>query len=128
MYEINEEKAISMLELAIESKPEKGAFVYKRMGSSCTYVNNLGTPKQRPGCMVGTAFILAGLVDMDFFAETREREVHLNGDDVLALANVLSDEKDIHMTREALQLFSRAQDYQDAGNTWGESLHIAVTE
>lgn len=128
MHAIDDARAIELLEAAVA---ERGAdYVYVNPDSPlCLYVHTSypegsldedpdnAVPIRTPGCIVGTAFILGGLID------ARRMSHHLGS--ISSIAEVLQGRDGIDITHSALEILQRAQWAQDAKATWGEALAYA---
>lgn len=74
----------------------------------------------KPSCLVGEALIThGGLPMMDILTDS------FNNTDAMHLLEKLQEEGKLTFTQEAAEFLLRAQDRQDQGWTWGDSLAYA---
>lgn len=129
MIEINRSKAISLLELAVDRRGPD--FVYSQprkeintrshgrvMEYGCWYEAG-----GAPSCGVGLALHLAGvqlnvLDDMD----------QVEGDTSIDKVAWVLEDNGVHLTEEALAVFTTFQTNQDFHATWGNALEAAKKE
>lgn len=93
-------------------------FIYKKNNGSCTYIR-----QGKGDCLVGR-FLIAEGVPVERL-EAADRSV--NGLRAPALLRQLVDEGVITIAEPALGVLDIAQDFQDSGETWGESVSYALT-
>jgi hypothetical protein len=126
MIQIDREKAIALLEQAVEPRP---SFIYQQTPKNmvtaergpmhgCWYEKG-----GAPSCGVGVALSIAG-VPLTVLDEMDQVEGDTSIESVL---HVLV-RHDISLTDQALQVFSRFQTRQDDGFTWAEALSAAKKE
>lgn len=93
-------------------------FIYKKNNGACTY-----TREGNGDCIVGQ-FLIAEGVSVERLEVADRNAVGLRAP---ALLRQLVDEGVITVTEPALGVLDIAQDFQDSGESWGESVHYALT-
>lgn len=137
--EIDGQRAIDLMRMAVETKGED--YTYEQPDNNgCYYTTPSGDPfKSQPSCIVGHALAYAGagldvLHAIDFGGVVRPdpdepgEEFEESGslsDTTISNGDVIAwlERNGIVVTRDAIDLFHMAQDYQDNGMSWGYTLN-----
>ena len=93
-------------------------FIYKRNEGACTYVR-----QGKGDCLVGR-FLIAEGVPVERLEIADRNQFGLRAP---ALLRQLEDEGVITVSEPALGVLDIAQDFQDSGESWGESVNYALT-
>jgi len=126
MLNLNLDKAVELVELAIASKPEGYKYEVPEGPGVCLYVDyDTGTWDEeteeyeqsnfRPGCLVGTALILGGIPQDNFLKGSLNEQ---GSNDILA---ALKDDGLITFDTHSAHYLDMLQGSQDKGATWAEA-------
>lgn len=125
VIEIGKEQAIALLKRAVEEKGED--FVYapnaNSTDKSCTYEAG-----GQPSCIVGYALSYVGvpvekLAALDNADDTHQ--IFATGIKFLSEDGVLEEIAGVTLTPQAQDILTKAQAYQDDGESWGGSVRAA---
>lgn len=115
MINITADSVRQGLKALVEQEGE--GFIYKKNSGSCTY-----TRKGKGDCLVGR-FLVAQGVPVERLEIADRNRLGLRAS---ALFLQLVDEEVLTITGAASAMLAVAQDHQDDGFTWGESLSAAL--
>lgn len=130
---IDESVAIEMMKAAVASKPD-GYKYEKTSGNPCRYVDfseaynpdehlfEMVSDSERPGCLIGTALILAG-IPIDVFLRDEVNEEDSNE----VLSHLFTEGYIGRVGGGAARLMYNVQNRQDSGEVWSDALDNSIS-